>query len=74
MLPTILLINLRTFFITIHFVLEIPFKQDWWLWVIYGLLALTQMLFSAVVKRTECPHDKRVSSKTNQNMQRCILK
>lgn len=41
-----------TFFITIHFVLEIPFKQDWWLWVIYGLLALTQMLFSAVVKRT----------------------
>lgn len=41
-----------TFFITIHFVLQIPIRQDWWLWVIYGLLALTQMLFSAVVKRT----------------------
>lgn len=42
-----------TFFITIHFVLEIPFyNADAWRWVVYGLLALLQMLFSAVVKRT----------------------
>jgi len=41
-----------TFFIAIHFLLEIPSRQEAWLWVIYGLLAATQMFFSAVVKRT----------------------
>ena len=47
----------RTFFITIHFVLEIPFyNADAWRWVVYGLLALLQMLFSAVVKRRILAH------------------
>ena len=42
----------RPFFITIHFVLTVPFTDETWRWVVYGLLALLQMLFSAIMKRT----------------------
>jgi len=45
-------VNGVAFFITIHFVLEIPFQQEAWRWIVYGLLALLQMVLSAVVERT----------------------
>lgn len=41
-----------TFFIIIHFDLEVPFTNEAWAWVVYGVLALLQMMASVVVSRT----------------------
>lgn len=40
------------FFVNIHVVLQVPFTTEIWPWVVYALLALLQMLMSAVVQRT----------------------
>ncbi|CAE7334637.1 unnamed protein product [Symbiodinium sp. CCMP2592] len=40
------------FFVNIHVVLQVPFTAEIWRWVVYALLALLQMLMSAVVQRT----------------------
>lgn len=40
------------FFVNIHVVLQVPFTTEIWRWVVYALLALLQMLMSAVVQRT----------------------
>merc|ERR1712113_328339 len=41
-----------TFFVIIHFDLEVPFTNEAWAWVVYAVLALLQMMASVVVSRT----------------------